>query len=227
MRRWPRPPKRIDGRILRAASGARADGAAGRDRVRIADGKCEAWASVQSRHRHARRLAQALGMPIENVTVHVPLLGGGFGRKSKCDYAQEAALLSQAMGGAPVKVVWTREDDIQHGYYHAVSASGSRPGWMPRQQVRPGGIAASRRRSCPSFMPDPKHERRSSSGMGVVDMPFAIPNVRMRDRRGDGAHPNRLVPVGLQHPACLRGAVLRRRAGGGGRAETPRTTCSS
>ena len=56
------------------------------------------------------------------MTVHTTLLGGGFGRKSKCDFAIEAALLSKEMGGAPVKVVWTREDDIHHGFYHTVSA---------------------------------------------------------------------------------------------------------
>ena len=58
----------------------------------------------------------------KNVTLHTTLLGGGFGRKSKCDFAIEAALLSKEMGGAPVKVVWTREDDIRHGFYHTVTA---------------------------------------------------------------------------------------------------------
>ncbi len=123
-------------------------------------------------------IAKLLGMPIENVTVHVPLLGGGFGRKSKCDYAQEAALLSQAMGGAPVKMVWTREDDIQHGFYHTVSAERIEAGLDAANKV-----TAWRHRSVAptifsTFMPDPKHERPFELGMGLVDMPFAIPNVR-------------------------------------------------
>ena len=63
----------------------------------VANGKCEVWASVQSPYGTREDLAKLLGLPIESVTVHVPLLGGGFGRKSKCDYAQEAALLSRAM----------------------------------------------------------------------------------------------------------------------------------
>ena len=54
--------------------------------------------------------------------LHNMLLGGGFGRKSKWDFAIEAALLTKAMDGAPVKVVWTREDDIRHGFYHTVTA---------------------------------------------------------------------------------------------------------
>ena len=56
-----------------------------------------------------------------NVTVNVTLLGGGFGRKSKCDFALEAALMSKAIG-APVKVQWTREDDVRHDFVHTVSA---------------------------------------------------------------------------------------------------------
>jgi isoquinoline 1-oxidoreductase beta subunit len=57
----------------------------------------------------------------EAVTIHVTLLGGGFGRKSKCDYAIEAALLSRKLK-VPVRVQWTREDDVHHDFYHTVSA---------------------------------------------------------------------------------------------------------
>jgi isoquinoline 1-oxidoreductase beta subunit len=60
-------------------------------------------------------------VPKEAVTCHVPLLGGGFGRKSKPDYCAETAILSKAVG-RPVKVVWSREDDIRFDYYHTVSA---------------------------------------------------------------------------------------------------------
>ncbi|MGK4422446.1 molybdopterin cofactor-binding domain-containing protein, partial [Klebsiella pneumoniae] len=66
-------------------------------------------------------MARHLGLPMENVTVHVTLLGGGFGRKSKPDFATEAAQLSKALDGRPVKVTWTREDDLHHDYFHTVS----------------------------------------------------------------------------------------------------------
>ncbi len=66
-------------------------------------------------------VAKYLGLAPENVTVNVTLLGGGFGRRSKPDFAVEAALVSKGIGGAPVKVVWTREDDIHNGFYHTVS----------------------------------------------------------------------------------------------------------
>src|SRR5260370_41108622 len=86
--------------------------------VRVADGKCEAWACVQSPGGTREGLAKKLGLKPEDVTVHVALLGGGFGRKSKCDFVLEAAGLSKEMGGAPVKAIWTREDGNHSGYYH-------------------------------------------------------------------------------------------------------------
>jgi isoquinoline 1-oxidoreductase beta subunit len=60
-------------------------------------------------------------MATDQVRVNVTLLGGGFGRKSKPDYVVEAALLARAVG-APVKVTWTREDEIHHDYYHTATA---------------------------------------------------------------------------------------------------------
>ena len=85
------------------------------------DGKVTIWAPTQSPQAVQETVAAELGIPPENVICHVSLLGGGFGRKSKPDYAAEAAILSKAVG-KPVKVVWSREDDIKFGYYHAVSA---------------------------------------------------------------------------------------------------------
>lgn len=89
--------------------------------ARIADGKCEVWACTQAPQVTRLRLAKRLGLSEDHVIVNVTLLGGGFGRKSKPDYVLEAGLLSLAMDGAPVKVTWTRDDDLHHGYYHTVS----------------------------------------------------------------------------------------------------------
>jgi len=146
--------------------------------VRVADGKCEAWAPVQSPGNTRDELAKKLGLPAENVTVNVNLLGGGFGRKSKCDFVLEAALLSREMGGAPVKVVWTREDDLHHDYLHTVSLERIDAGIDPQ-----GRVVAWRHRSvAPTisaiFSPDPKHESSGELGMGLTDVPFDIPNLR-------------------------------------------------
>ena len=86
----------------------------------VTDEGVECWACTQDPQSARNEVATALKIPKEKVTCHVTLLGGGFGRKSKPDYVVEAALLSREMR-APVKVVWTREDDIQNGYPHTVA----------------------------------------------------------------------------------------------------------
>ncbi len=125
--------------------------------VRIAkDGKVEAWGCVQSPQAARDRIAKRLGIDPKTVTVNVTLLGGGFGRKSKPDYFVEAALCSKAMDGAPVKMTWTREDDLHNGYYHTVSverieagldAKGMPVAWLHRSAAPTiGSIFVGRRR---------------------------------------------------------------------------------
>jgi isoquinoline 1-oxidoreductase beta subunit len=124
-----------------------------------------------------RTVAQVLGINETEITVNVTLLGGGFGRKSKPDYVAEAALLSR-MVGAPVKVTWTREDDIQHDYYHAIDAqhleagldqNGRAHAWLHRTVFPP--IEA-------TFQLDIVYGRGGELGLGVVDTPYDITNVR-------------------------------------------------
>jgi len=106
--------------------------------VRFKDGKGEAWRRC-STPRHPRGVAGKLGLDVEDVTVNVTLLGGGFGRKSKPDFVMEAASIARQLEGRPVRVQWTREDDIQHTYFHANSvdrleagldADGKAIGWL-------------------------------------------------------------------------------------------------
>ncbi len=146
--------------------------------VRIVDGAAEAWACVQAPQVTRLRLAERLGLTEDKVTVNVTLLGGGFGRKSKPDFVLEAGILSQAMDGAPVKLTWTREDDIQHGYYHTVSVehleaglneSGATVAWLHRTAAPTIGSI---------FVPDPKVKLPFELGMGLLNMPLAIPNIR-------------------------------------------------
>ena len=86
----------------------------------VHDGICEVWAPTQNPQAVQLQVASATGIPQGDVIVTVPLIGGGFGRRLETDYAVEAALVSQAVG-APVQVAWTRDDDIQHDYYHDLS----------------------------------------------------------------------------------------------------------
>jgi isoquinoline 1-oxidoreductase beta subunit len=83
--------------------------------------KVTVWSPTQNPQGVQEEVAKKLGLKKENVTCHVTFLGGGFGRKSKPDYAVEAAVLSKKTG-KPVKVVWSREDDIKFDYFHSVAA---------------------------------------------------------------------------------------------------------
>jgi isoquinoline 1-oxidoreductase subunit beta len=147
--------------------------------ARMADGKLEIWTSTQSPGGARDDVAKRLGLDPKNVTLHETLLGGGFGRKSKWDFAIEAALLSKETNGTPVKVVWTREDDIQHGFYHTVTAERLEAGLDKDNKV----VAWRHRSAAPSlfanFMPDPKYPQFNELGMGFVDTPFNVPNVRL------------------------------------------------
>ncbi|MHC4410889.1 MAG: xanthine dehydrogenase family protein molybdopterin-binding subunit, partial [Planctomycetota bacterium] len=82
--------------------------------------RCELWAPTQNPAANRGAVAKVLGLAPENVHVNIIMTGGAFGRRLQSDYAIEAALLSKAVG-APVKVVWTREDDMQHDFYRPVN----------------------------------------------------------------------------------------------------------
>ncbi|WP_442499499.1 molybdopterin cofactor-binding domain-containing protein [Methylobacter sp. sgz302048] len=149
--------------------------------ARIVDGQCEIWTCTQAPQVARDRVAKWLKLPADKVTVHVTLLGGGFGRKSKPDYVIEAALLSQAMNGQPVKLTWTREDDLHHAYFHTVSLERLEAGLD--DQGKP--VAWLHRTVAPSissiFAHGSKHEMTAELGMGVINVPFAIPNVRIEN----------------------------------------------
>jgi len=101
---------------------------------------CEVWAPTQEPQASRTEVVEYLQTSEEKVTINVTFLGGGFGRKSKPDYVVEAVAISKAIN-APAQVVWSREDDIRHGYYHTVSAqymkasldvAGNVTGWLHR-----------------------------------------------------------------------------------------------
>ncbi|WP_323155168.1 xanthine dehydrogenase family protein molybdopterin-binding subunit [Pseudomonas alvandae] len=149
--------------------------------ARFKDGQCEAWAPSQAPQVTRERVAERLGIPFEKVTVNITLLGGGFGRKSKPDFVVEAAVLAKEFPGQAVRVQWTREDDIHHSYFHTVSAEylkaslnqdGLPSGWLHRT-VAPTITAL--------FAPGMTHEAPFEVGMGVTNMAYAIPNMRLEN----------------------------------------------
>ena len=140
--------------------------------------KVECWVPTQNPQAVQATVAGALGLKEEDVTCHVTLLGGGFGRKSKPDYVAEAAILSKKQGGKPVKVVWTREDDIRFDYYHSVAGmyhkaaldqNGKATAWLHRS-VFPSIASMNDASTLYGF--DVEY------GMGLNDMPWDLPNHR-------------------------------------------------
>lgn len=141
------------------------------------DGKVTAWANTQNPQAVQEAVAGAMGIKKEDVTCHVTLLGGGFGRKSKPDYVCEAALLSKQVG-KPVKVVWTREEDIKFDFYHAVSAmymkatvdaKGKPTAWLQRSVFPSIGS---------TFDHTARYGMPLEMGMGWNDIPYQIANHR-------------------------------------------------
>ncbi|MBM6445663.1 xanthine dehydrogenase family protein molybdopterin-binding subunit [Pseudomonas sp. MIL9] len=149
--------------------------------ARYKDGVCEAWGPSQAPQVTRERISERLGLPFDNVTFNVTLLGGGFGRKSKPDFIIEAAILAKEFPGKAVRVQWTREDDIHCSYFHTVSAEylkaslnkdGLPSGWLHRT-VAPSITAL--------FAPGMNHEAAFELGMGFTNMAYAIPNVRLEN----------------------------------------------
>jgi isoquinoline 1-oxidoreductase beta subunit len=141
------------------------------------NGKVEAWCPTQNPQAVQDAVGAALGIAPKDVTCHVTLLGGGFGRKSKPDYVVEAALLSKA-AGKPVKVVWSREDDIRFDYFHSVAAmhmkggldeSGKIQSWLFRSAFPP--IAS-------TFASGAEYGAEFETGMALNELLFDVPNIR-------------------------------------------------
>jgi isoquinoline 1-oxidoreductase beta subunit len=141
------------------------------------DGKAELWAPTQSPQGAQEAVASALGLKKEDVTVNVTLLGGGFGRKSFPDFALEAAVLAKKTG-KPVKVVWSREDDIQFDVYHSVAgmyfkaslgADGRPTAWLQRTVFPPIGS---------TFDANATYSDPGELGLGFTDLPYALENLR-------------------------------------------------
>ncbi|MEO0478501.1 MAG: molybdopterin cofactor-binding domain-containing protein [Planctomycetota bacterium] len=160
------------------------------------DGSCECWAPTQNPQASQSTVAEALGIEPEKVTVHVTLLGGGFGRKSKPDYVAEAALLAREVG-KPVKVVWSREDDIRHDYYHTVAAIRCQGGVDGEGKAK----ALHARTAFPSisstFSPASDGPAGFELGMGFMQPPFVVDGLKLEKCKAP-AH----VRVGWLRSVC-------------------------
>lgn len=142
------------------------------------DGKMEVWASTQHPQWARDSVAEACGLSADDVRINVTLLGGGFGRKSKPDYVVEAALLAKETG-IPIRVQWTREDDLNHDFFHSHSlqriratfdANKNLTGWN-QHTVFPAIGATSDANEL--------HPSDGELGLGCIDYPYEVPNIRI------------------------------------------------
>lgn len=152
--------------------------------AQFSNGRLIAWACVQDPQGTRDAVAAALGIDKKNVEIHVTLLGGGFGRKSKPDFVVEAALLARQLN-KPVKVVWSREDDLKFDYYHSVAgmyqkaaldAKGMPSAWLLRSVFPPIGS---------TFTVGDQYGGAFELGMGWSDLPFDVPHMRAENGPAD------------------------------------------
>jgi isoquinoline 1-oxidoreductase beta subunit len=155
----------------------------------VKDGRCLVYSASQDPQAVQDTVAAALGIDKSRVEVRVTLLGGGFGRKSKPDYVAEAALVSRAVG-KPVKIVWSREDDVRFDFYHAPAAM-----YMKAALDEKGRPAAWLQRSAfptimSTFNPAADAGQEFELAMGWTDVPFDLPNHRVEN--GPAKNPVRI-----------------------------------
>lgn len=155
----------------------------------VKEDSCEVWCPTQNPQAAHTEVKEYLGFDDDKVIINVTLLGGGFGRKSKPDYVVEAAILSKAMK-APVQVVWTREDETRHGYYHTVSAQymkasldaqGNVTGWLHRFAFP----------SIASTFDSSNEYPASWEASSASEVPFAINNLKI-----ESGHAPAMVRIG-------------------------------
>jgi isoquinoline 1-oxidoreductase subunit beta len=153
---------------------------------------CTVWAPTQNPGGTQATAARLTGLPVEKVTVNTTLLGGGFGRRGEIDFIVDAVETAKAVG-VPVKVMWTREDDMQHGFYRpatynvfrgALDEAGAPVAWWHR--IVGPGILAQKGRMPANTTIDP------AAVSGARDLPYAIPNLQVEWLNKDFG-----VPVGF------------------------------
>jgi isoquinoline 1-oxidoreductase subunit beta len=151
----------------------------------IKDGRCEVWAPNQSPSLVKWMAGRVAGIEGDNVTVHTTFLGGGFGRRAENDFVIQAVTLAKALPGRPVKVVWSREEDIQHDVYRPAAIAsfrgaldaGGKPVALWNRIVGPSVTRDFMDRLLPfggmDYPPD------KTNAEGAADLPYEFPNLRV------------------------------------------------
>jgi len=168
------------------------------------DGFVEVWTSTQDGMASLAVAAQTAGVPLERAEVHKTMLGGGFGRRGASqDFVRQGVTIAMAMRGTPVKMMWSREEDMQHDFYRPASMVTLRAGLDAQGKV----IAFEAKIACPSILAVLMPGRNGIDFTAVrtlSDMPYGIPNQKI-----DYAMRNGHVPVGFWRAPGQQNGVYR------------------
>jgi isoquinoline 1-oxidoreductase beta subunit len=159
------------------------------------DGFLEVWTSTQNGEASMAAAAQAGGLPLEKVEVHKMMLGGGFGRRGgPQDFVRQGVVIARAMPGVPVKLMWSREEDMQHDFYRPASIVRMKAGLDAQGRL----VALHTKIACPSIMRVLMPQAPMNNGIDFTavrafnDLPYDVPNQQV-----DYAMRNGHVPVGF------------------------------
>jgi len=170
------------------------------------DGFVEVWTSTQNAEASMAAAAETAGVPLEKVEVHKMMLGGGFGRRgAPQDFVKQGVLIAKQLPGVPVKMMWSREEDMRHGFYRPASLVKMKAGLDAQGNC----VAFEARIACPSILallrPEAIQKGIDFSAVRTLnDMPYTIANQQV-----DYAMRNGHVPVGFWRAPGLQNAVYR------------------
>ncbi|MDP2135676.1 MAG: molybdopterin-dependent oxidoreductase [Sulfuritalea sp.] len=170
------------------------------------EGFLEVWTSTQNGEASMTAAAETSGLPLEKVEVHKMMLGGGFGRRGPQDYVVQGVKIAMAVPGTPVKLMWSREEDMQHGFYRPASVVRMKAGLDAAGNL----IALHTRIACPSILKVLMPQALGANGIDFTavrtfsDMPYAVPHQQV-----DYAMRNGHVPVGFWRAPGQQNAYYR------------------
>ena len=171
------------------------------------EGFLDIWTSTQDGEASMIAAAAASGLPLEKIEVHKMMLGGGFGRRGgPQDFVTQGVLIAKAMPGVPVKLMWSRSEDMRHGFYRPASIVRMKAGLDAQGHL----VALHTKVACPSILKIlrpaalPKNGVDPTAVRSFYDMPYAVPNQQV-----DYAMRNGHVPVGFWRAPGQQNAFYR------------------
>ena len=170
------------------------------------DGTLDVWTSTQNGEASIAAASEAAGIPLEKVEVHKTMLGGGFGRRgAPQDYVRQCVAIAKQFPGRPVKMIWSREEDMQHGFYRPASLVKMKAGLDAQGNV----VAMQTTVACPSILALLRPEAIDKGIDTTAVRSFADSNYTIANQRVEYAMRNGHVPVGFWRAPGLQNSYYR------------------